>query len=212
MLTVTEIFTSIQGETSWVGMPTTFVRLTGCNLRCNWCDTEYAFHGGEKRELGSILEESARWGTSVVCVTGGEPLLQEECPALVSGLCDRGFQVLVETSGSRSIDLVDPRAVAIVDVKPPGSGEAASNLWENLPKLRSRDELKFVLGGREDYEWARDVLARHGLGGTRTISFNPAWGLVDPKELATWIVEDRLPVRLGLQIHKYIWGAEARGV
>ncbi|MFN7973264.1 MAG: radical SAM protein [Acidobacteriota bacterium] len=210
MLTVTEIFESIEGETSWVGTPTTFVRLTGCNLRCDYCDTTYAFHGGEGREVADIVEAARGWRTPAVCVTGGEPLLQPECPELISRLCDLGFTVIVETSGSRPIDAIDPRAVAIVDVKTPGSGEVDRNLWENLEKLRDRDELKFVLCDRGDYEWARDVVRDRGIV-ERRVFFNPAWGRLAPQDLAAWMLEDHLPVRLGLQVHKYLWGADARG-
>lgn len=211
MLTITEIFQSIEGETSYVGTPATFVRLTGCNLRCGYCDTAYAFSGGTPRALSDLLGEAKGWKTPIACVTGGEPLLQPECSDLISGLCDLGFLVLVETSGSLGIETIDARAVTILDVKTPGSGEVEKNLWRNLALLRPRDELKLVLTGRADYEWARDIVRGRDLLGTRPIFFNPAWGELDPALLADWILADRLPVRLGLQIHKYLWGAGARG-
>ena len=210
-LTVSEIFASIEGETSWVGTPTTFVRLTGCNLRCGYCDTEYAFQGGRTMTLEALSEQASDWKTPLVCITGGEPLLQEDCPALISAMCDRGFTVLVETSGSRDIGVVDPRAITILDVKTPGSGEFDANRWENLDQLRPQDELKLVLTGRDDYEWARAFVTDRSLG-ARPVFFNPAWGELDPKDLASWILADRLPVRMGLQIHKYVWGPEVAGV
>lgn len=212
MLTISELFASVEGETSYVGTPMTFIRLTGCDLRCEWCDTTYAFHGGRQRALEDIVEESRGWKTSAVCITGGEPLLQPECPALVTALCERGFTVLVETSGSQSIEPLDPRSIAILDLKAPASGEVAANLWENLQRLRPRDEVKVVIADRHDYEWARDVVRDRGLVGTRTVFFNPAWGVLDPRDLASWILADGLGVRLGLQIHKYVWGGEIPGV
>ncbi len=210
-LTVTEIFESIEGETSFAGTPMTFIRLTGCHLRCGYCDTAYAFHGGERRALDELLREARAFTTSHVCVTGGEPLAQPLSAALVAGLCDLGFTVLVETSGSLSIADVDARAITILDIKTPGSGEVERNLWSNLERLRPRDEIKIVVTSRADYEWARDLVRERRLDGARHVYVNPAWGLVDPKDLAAWILADALPVRLGLQIHKYVWGADARG-
>ncbi len=220
MLTVTEIFKSVAGETSYAGLPTTFIRLTGCHLRCRYCDTGYAFEGGRETSIEKLLVEASTFTTPVVCVTGGEPLLQEDCVGLVSALCDRGFVVLVETSGSLDITPIDERAVTILDVKTPGSGHAKDNLLENLARLRPRDEVKVVVSSREDYLYGRDLLLSRGLvrrqngtpaSPTRVVYFNPAYGLLDPALLADWIIEDRITARIGLQIHKQIWGANAKG-
>jgi 7-carboxy-7-deazaguanine synthase len=211
-LKVTEIFHSIQGESSLAGRPCVFVRLTGCQMRCVWCDTAYAFHGGEWRSVEEVVAEVRALGCPLVEVTGGEPLLQPGVHPLMTRLCDEGFEVLLETGGGLDISGVDPRVKRIVDVKCPGSGEAAHNRWENLDHVRPGDELKFVLADRADYEWARQTIAERGLAGRCPIHLSPVWGAVDPAELAAWILADRLPVRLSLQLHKLLWGAEARGV
>jgi 7-carboxy-7-deazaguanine synthase len=205
-LRVTEIFLSLQGETSRVGLPTVFVRLTGCPLRCGYCDTAYAFTGGETCTLGTILEEVARHGTRHVCVTGGEPLAQKNCLALLRELCDRGYAVSLETSGALDISQVDPRVSRILDVKTPGSGECESNRWENLAHLGPHDEVKFVIVDEADYEWAKRVLAEHGLVRTCPVLFSPSYRDLPAARLAEWILRDRLPVRLQVQLHKLLWG------
>jgi 7-carboxy-7-deazaguanine synthase len=217
-LRVTEIFHSIQGESTWIGMPCTFVRLTGCPLRCVWCDTEYAFHGGEKMTLDAIVDRAVEIGTPLVEVTGGEPLVHRGAFTLITRLLDEGFTVLVETSGAVDVEPVDPRAHRIMDLKCPGSGESSKNLWPNLDRLTGRDEVKFVVRDRTDYEWARAVIRERGLqervdgGSLRAILFSPVWGDLEPRELAGWILEDGLRVRYQLQLHKLVWGAEATGV
>jgi 7-carboxy-7-deazaguanine synthase len=217
-LRVTEIFHSIQGESTWAGLPCTFVRLTGCPLRCVWCDTEYAFHGGEKMSLDSIVEEVRSIGASLVEITGGEPLIHPGAFTLATRLLDAGFTVLVETSGAIDVSPLDPRAHRIMDLKCPGSGESSKNLWSNLDHLTDRDELKFVIRDRADYEWARDVVNERGLGrrladGTlRAILFSPVWGDLAPVDLAEWVLEDGLPVRFQLQLHKLVWGPDVAGV
>jgi len=217
-LRITEIFHSIQGESTWMGSPCTFVRLTGCPLRCVWCDTEYAFHGGERMTLDEIVARVEEIGTPLVEVTGGEPLAHRNAFDLVTMLLDRGFTVLVETSGAFDIGPLDERAHRIMDLKCPGSGESARNLWSNLDHLTSRDELKFVIADRADYEWARTVVRERGLdasvreGRLRAIHFSPVWDRIDFRELAAWILEDRLPVRFQIQQHKVIWGAGVTGV
>jgi 7-carboxy-7-deazaguanine synthase len=208
---VTEIFFSIQGESSHAGRPCVFVRLTGCNLRCVWCDSEYTFTGGEAMTLDEVLERVRSFGCRLVEVTGGEPLLQKEVFDLIRRLCDEDYEVLVETSGSIPIDPVDDRATIILDIKCPGSGEMEKNLWENLDKLRPRDEIKFVIANRTDYEWARDVVRERKLD-RWTVLFSAVFGDLDMKDLAEWILEERLPVRFQTQLHKHIWGAEARGM
>jgi 7-carboxy-7-deazaguanine synthase len=211
-LKVTEIFHSIQGESSFAGRPCVFVRLTGCPMRCTWCDTGYAFHGGEWKTLGEILDAVAAFGCPLVEVTGGEPLLQPDALPLLAALADAGYEVLLETGGGLDIAPVDPRVRRILDVKCPGSGEAGHNRWENLAGLRPTDELKFVLADRADYEWAKRVIAERGLAGVCPIHFSPVFGRLDLAELAAWILADRLPVRLADQLHKRIWGPDARGV
>ena len=217
-LRVTEIFHSIQGESTWAGVPCTFVRLTGCPLRCVWCDTEYAFHGGEKMSLDEIVERVREIGTPVVELTGGEPLIHRNAFVLVERLLDEGFTVLVETSGAVDIAPLDPRAHRIMDLKCPGSGESDRNLWSNLAHLTERDEIKFVISDRADYEWARSVIREHGLddrvraGTLRALLFSPVWDAVEWRDLAEWILEDRLPARFQLQLHKLIWGANVPGV
>ena len=209
---ITEIFHSIQGEASFAGRPCVFVRLTGCQMRCVWCDTAYAFHGGEWRTLDAVVEAVRAFGCPLVEVTGGEPLLQPGVHPLMTRLCDEGFEVLLETGGGLDIKSVDRRVRRIVDVKCPGSGESANNRWENLDDLRAGDELKFVIADRADYEWARETIAARALIRRCPIHLAPVWGGLEPAELAAWILADRLAVRLSLQIHKLLWGPEARGV
>ena len=209
MLRITEIFHSLQGETSRVGLPTVFVRLTGCPLRCIWCDTAYAFSGGEPQDLDEILRRVAGFDCATVCVTGGEPLAQKEAPGLLAALCDAGYSVSLETSGALDIGDVDPRVSRIVDLKAPGSGEAAKNRWENLDLLTSRDELKFVLASRADYDWAVSACRQRRLFERCPVLFAPVQGQLDPALLAQWLLEDRLPVRFQLQLHKLLWGNAA---
>ena len=211
MLRITEIFHSIQGESSHVGRPCVFVRLTGCNLRCVWCDSEYTFTGGAKISVEDVLEQVASFECNLVEVTGGEPLAQRECLDLVSALCERGYEVLIETSGSLDITPVDRRAKMILDVKCPGSGEADKNLWSNLDNLRPHDELKFVILDRGDYEFARDLVRERKLD-RWTVLFSPVWGALELKQLAEWMLADRVPARLQTQLHKHIWGADVHGV
>lgn len=213
MLTVNEIFFSLQGESTYVGQPCVFVRLTACDLRCSWCDTPYAFSEGHKRSVDDVTDEVASFGCRLVEVTGGEPLLQEDVYDLMSHLLADGCTVLLETGGHRSIARVPAGVVAIVDVKCPGSGEGDKHDWENLDRLRPHDEVKFVLKDRADYEFARDVVARYALfSRAAAVLFSPAHGILEPRDLAAWVLADHLPVRVQLQVHKYIWGADARGV
>ena len=209
-LRITEIFASVQGESSRVGLPTVFVRLTGCPLRCTWCDTAYAFTGGSTRTLDDILAEVARHGLRHVCVTGGEPLAQKGCLALLTALCDAGYDVSLETSGALDIADVDARVSRIVDLKAPGSGEVDKNRYENIPLLRASDEVKIVLADAADYDWARAQIATHGLDRRCSVLLSPVAGALDPAELAEWVVRDRLPVRFQLQLHKILWN-DARG-
>jgi 7-carboxy-7-deazaguanine synthase len=206
MLRVTEVFLSLQGETSRAGLPTVFVRLTGCPLRCRWCDTPYSFQGGESATLPALLARIADYGVSTVCVTGGEPLAQKHSLALLTALADAGYSVSLETSGALDIAGVDPRVSRIVDIKPPGSGEVDRNRWENLALLTPHDEIKFVLAGRADYEWARDVLREEVLDRRCPVLFAPVQGELAPEQLAEWILQDRLPVRMQVQLHKILWG------
>lgn len=207
-LKITEIFLSLQGEAEAAGWPTVFVRLTGCPLRCGYCDTAYAFHGGQWWEIDDILDEVARQGVRHVCVTGGEPLAQKRCIGLLARLCDAGYDVSLETSGALDVGAVDPRVARVLDIKTPGSGEAGRNRWENLPLLTPRDQVKFVLCGREDYEWACQVVREHALAARCTVLFSPSKDQLAPRELADWIVADRLPVRFQLQLHKLLWNDE----
>jgi 7-carboxy-7-deazaguanine synthase len=207
-LRITEIFHSLQGETSRMGLPTVFVRLTGCPLRCGYCDTVYAFHGGATLTLEQILVEVARHETRYVTVTGGEPLAQKNCLPLLSALAERGYSVSLETSGALDVSKVDPRVSRIVDIKTPGSGEVTRNRWENLEYLNSRDEIKFVLCGEQDYIWAKHVLSDRRLALVCPVLFSPAYGQLEPAALAEWILRDRLPVRMQIQLHKVLWGDE----
>lgn len=209
-LRVSEIFFSIQGESSTIGEPTVFVRLTGCPLRCTWCDTEYAFSGGELRTLAAIVAEVAGYGARHVCVTGGEPLAQPNCRVLLGLLCDAGHAVQLETSGALDIAGLDPRVAVVMDLKPPSSGESARNLWANLAHLKPTDQVKLVIADRADYEWSKAKLTEHGLRARCAVLFSPAWGTLPPRDLAEWILADRLDVCFQVQLHKYLWG-EARG-
>ncbi len=205
-LKVSEIFLSLQGESSRVGLPTVFVRLTGCPLRCVWCDTAYAFSGGEMKSQSQVLAEVQRYGVRHVCVTGGEPLAQLACRPLLAALCEAGHAVSLETSGATDIAGVDPRVARVVDLKAPGSGESARNFWPNIGLLSASDELKFVLKDRADYEWARQLIAERQLSERCPILFSPVAGVLPATDLADWILADRLPVRLQVQLHKLLWG------
>lgn len=217
-LRITEVFHSIQGESTWAGVPCTFVRLTGCPLRCSWCDTEYAFHGGRRMTFPEIVAAVDEYPARVVEITGGEPLAHPGSVDLADLFLQRGYTVLVETSGAFDIEPLDPRVHTIMDLKCPGSGESAKNRWENLDHLDERDEVKFVVAGREDYEWARSTIRDRGLdarvraGTLRALLMSPVWGAVEWEEMAGWILDDGLPVRFQLQLHKLVWGAETTGV
>lgn len=217
-LRVTEIFHSIQGESTWAGLPCTFVRLTGCPLRCVWCDTEYSFHGGARMSLDGIIARVDEIGTRLVEITGGEPLIHRNAFVLAERLLDRGYTVLVETSGAVDVAPLDPRAHKIMDLKCPGSAESDRNLWSNLEHLTPRDEIKFVIADRADYDWAVAVIREHRLddrvraGELRSLLVSPVWDAVDFRELAEWVLLDGLPLRFQLQLHKLIWGAHVHGV
>lgn len=205
-LKITEIFYSLQGESNTVGLPTVFVRLTGCPLRCGYCDSEYAFYGGERLSLDEILAKVASFNPRYICVTGGEPLAQRECLTLLGALCDAGYSVSLETSGALPVDDVDPRVVKVMDLKTPGSGEVGRNRWENIPLLSRQDQVKFVICSREDYEWARFKVDEHQLvGRVAEVLFSPSFGQVTPLSLAEWILADNLRVRFQLQLHKLLW-------
>ncbi|MDP2882077.1 MAG: 7-carboxy-7-deazaguanine synthase QueE [Azonexus sp.] len=206
MLRLTEIFYSLQGEASRAGLPTVFVRLTGCPLRCTWCDTTYSFTGGEPASVESVLAEVGKYPARQVCVTGGEPLAQKDCLPLLTALCDAGYDVSLETSGALDVAGVDPRVARIMDLKAPDSGESARNLWRNLEALNRRDEIKIVIASHRDYEWARDVLRERQLDRLCPVLLSPAGGLIEPQSLAEWILEDGLDVRFQLQLHKLLWG------
>jgi 7-carboxy-7-deazaguanine synthase len=205
-LRITEVFHSLQGEADTVGLPTVFVRLTGCPLRCHYCDTAYAFSGGEWWSVADIVRRVGEFGTRHVCVTGGEPLAQKDCLALLTALCDEGYRVSLETSGALPVAAVDPRVVRVVDVKTPASGEEPRNLYAQLATLRPEEQIKFVIGSRADYEWSRARLATLGTGAA--VLFSPSHGELEPRQLAEWILADRLPVRFQLQLHKLLWGEE----
>jgi 7-carboxy-7-deazaguanine synthase len=209
---VCEIFTSIQGESTYAGVPCTFVRMSGCNLRCTYCDTTYAYDDGMDLSAGEIMEEIRKAGFMTVAITGGEPLLQAEVFPLVEYLLDQRYRVLIETNGSLDTSGIDKRAVVVLDIKTPGSGMSGAMRMSNLSCLKRSDELKFVLTGREDYEWSKDVIASHSLLTQCVILLSPAFGILDPVYLARWILDDRLEVRLNLQMHKYLYGPSCRGV
>lgn len=211
-LTVTEIFHSIQGESSHLGLPCVFVRLTYCNLRCVWCDTEYAFEGGVQMSIDEVLDRVRSYGCRLVEITGGEPLFQEGVYELMRRLCDAGYEVLLETGGSLNISKVDARVKRIVDIKCPGSMMEKKNYWKNVEYLRPADEIKFVIADREDYDWAKDVMSTYDLGKKCPVLMSVVFGVLEPIQLAEWILEDRLNVRFQLQMHKYIWSPEMRGV
>ncbi len=211
-LVVNEIYASLQGESTYAGRPCAFVRLSACHLRCVWCDTPHAFDEGVRRSVDDVVAAIERLALPLVEVTGGEPLLQPGVYPLMRRLCDGGHTVLLETSGSLDIGRVDSRVVRIVDFKCPGSGEVARNRWENVVLLTSRDEVKFVLADRTDYEWARDVITRHDLPARCTVLLSTAFGLLAPADVAAWMLEDRIAARLQLQMHKLIWHPDARGV
>ena len=218
MLQVHEIFASIEGETTLAGWPVVFVRLTGCNLRCKWCDTEYALEGGYGMDVPDVVDKVKSFGVQRVVVTGGEPLVQDESFNLIKSLADTGLAVYIETNGSIDIGPIDDRACIRLDLKPPSSGMAEHNLWENIPKLKrlrdgvATDEVKIVIADAHDYAWAKDVIAKHNLLNICPVNFTPELDSLDPRQLAKWIIDDRLDVRLNLQLHKMIWGEGARGV
>lgn len=205
---ITEIFYSLQGETRTVGLPTVFVRLTGCPLRCGYCDTAYAFHGGEKRDIVDIVNEVQSYNPRYVTVTGGEPLAQKSCHELLSALCDLDIEVSLETSGAINISAVDPRVVCVMDLKTPASGEESKNKYDNIDKLKPTDQVKFVICDRNDYEWACHKVEEYDLASRSEVLFSPVHGDLKPADLADWIIEDNLPVRMQIQMHKYLWGDE----
>ena len=209
---ISELFTSIQGESTHAGRPCTFVRTTGCDQRCEWCDTAYAFEGGTEYPLDDLYAQIAAFGVNLIEVTGGEPLLQEQMPEFLSGLCERGYEVLLETGGSLPIEGIDPRVKRIVDFKPPASGMTGLIHRPNIDQLTGTDEAKFVIADRADYDWSKQLLNSHRLEQRCAVLFSPAFGLMDARQLAEWIISDRLPVRMQLQMHKFIWSPQARGV
>jgi len=209
-LRISEMFLSLQGETRTVGLPTVFVRLTGCPLRCGYCDTEYAFSGGNWFELDEVVQQVAAYGAHYVTVTGGEPLAQKACLALLQSLCDEGYEVSLETSGALDISSVDPRVVKVMDIKTPGSGEVEKNLWSNVAYLLPHDQVKFVICNEADYEWSKAIMQEYALASQCEVLFSPSYNDQNPGKLADWIIRDRLSVRLQIQLHKYLWG-DARG-
>jgi 7-carboxy-7-deazaguanine synthase len=212
-LVVTEVFQSIQGESTWAGLPCVFVRLTGCNLRCTWCDTAYALHGGTEKTVGDLVARCDSFDCDLVEITGGEPLVQQACPAFAACLLDRGKTVLCETNGTLPIDRLPAEVVKIMDLKCPGSGECHKNDWANVARLSARDEVKFAIKNRADYEWSRAATRKHDLPARcNAVLFAPVFGELEPKQLVEWILEDRLDVRFQLQLHKLVWGPDAKGV
>lgn len=207
-LRITEIFYSLQGESRTAGFPTVFVRLTGCPLRCVYCDTTYAFQGGERMEIDQVLQQVADYQPHYVTVTGGEPLAQNECLVLLSKLCDAGYEVSLETSGAMDVGKVDSRVIKVMDLKAPGSGEAEKNLFENIDKLNKTDQIKFVLSDKTDYDWAKNIISEYHLNEKCEVLFSPVHGKLEPKQLAEWILDDNLNVRMQLQLHKLLWGDE----
>ena len=205
-LKIHEIFYSLQGESSRVGLPTVFVRLTGCPMRCVYCDTAYAFSGGSNMEISDIMDKVAEFGTKYVTVTGGEPLVQKGCLELLKQLCDAGYSVSLETGGAIDISPVDKRVSVILDVKTPDSGEVENNVWTNLDHLKPADEVKFVLCSRTDYDWAKDILVKHHIADKCPVLFSPVYSQVNPADLAEWVLRDQLPVRMQVQLHKILWG------
>ena len=212
MLKVNEIYFSVQGESTSAGLPCVFVRLTYCNLRCTYCDTEYAFYEGKDETIDEIVSEVKKFRCKLVEVTGGEPLFQEECLSLMKRLCDEGFEVMLETGGSLPIENVDKRVKIIMDFKCPSSGMLKKNLYENVSSLKKNDELKFVIGNREDYDWAKEIISKYSLGEICSILFSVVFGDLEPVTIVNWILDDKLDVRFQLQMHKYIWHPEAKGV
>ena len=212
-LKINEIYLSVQGESTWAGLPCVFVRLTGCDSRCSYCDTEYAFYEGSRRSLDDVFGEVLRFACPLVEITGGEPLLQKSVLSLMAALCDADRTVLIETSGAHDISGIDPRVHRIMDLKTPSSGEIARNLYANIALLNHRDEVKFVIGSRDDYEWSREQIERHQLANrVRAVLLPPVFGRIEPREIVEWMLEDRLSARFQLQIHKFIWEPRARGV
>ena len=209
---ITEIYSSVQGETQYTGLPCTLVRTTGCDLRCGYCDTAYAFYGGKDMTLDEVVGEVQRLGAPLVLLTGGEPMLQREIVALSERLLAEGFRVMIETSGAHPVDVLPPGVIRIVDVKTPGSGESHRIRWEVLDGLRPSDAIKFVVTDERDYRWAADAIRERGLASRAEVLLSPVHGRLDPRELVGWMLRDRLPARLNLQLHKYIWGADAQGV
>jgi 7-carboxy-7-deazaguanine synthase len=211
-LVISEIFFSIQGESSFAGIPCAFVRLSHCDLRCSWCDTEYAFYEGEKKSIQTIFEEVLKFPTDLVEITGGEPLLQKNVHSLIEMLLDRGKTVLIETGGHRDVSPVDSRAILIIDLKSPGSRMSLRNRWENLEKLKSADEIKFVIADRNDYEWAKSIIEKYHLSDRHTVLMSPVWDDLSLQELSEWVLSDGLQVRVQIQLHKLAWGPDRRGV
>lgn len=212
MLKINEIYKSVQGESSKAGLPCTFIRLTYCNLRCSYCDSEYAFYDGKEMEIGEILSEVKKLDCNLVEVTGGEPLFQKECIELMKGLCDEGYEVMLETGGSLPIKEVDKRVMIILDLKCPTSGMMKKNLYENVYHLKPSDELKFVIGNREDYDWAKEVVAKYNITEKCSVLFSTVFGTLNPATMVEWILQDKLNVRFQLQMHKYIWDPKTKGV
>jgi 7-carboxy-7-deazaguanine synthase len=212
MLKINEIYKSVQGESSKAGLPCTFIRLTYCNLRCSYCDSEYAFYDGKEMEIGEILSEVKKLDCNLVEVTGGEPLFQKECIELIKGLCDEGYEVMLETGGSLPIKEVDKHVMIILDLKCPSSGMMKKNLYENVYHLKPSDELKFVIGNREDYDWAKEVVAKYNITEKCSVLFSTVFGTLNPATMVEWILQDKLNVRFQLQMHKYIWDPKTKGV